>query len=50
MMHKTLWKIASYVVDVIAFPKTQSASSLMTGAPTYVGDEQLKEIHIKNDK
>lgn len=38
------------IKDVIAFPKTQSASSLMTGAPTYVGDEQLKEIHIKNDK
>lgn len=35
--------------DVIAFPKTQSATCLLTGAPSDVSDEQLKEIHIKRD-
>ena len=29
--------------DVIAFPKTQSATCLMTEAPTYASDKQLKE-------
>jgi len=33
--------------DVIAFPKTQSASCAMTDAPGPVLDEQLKELHIK---
>ena len=36
------------IKDVIAFPKTQSATCLLTGAPSPVGDEQLKEIHVKN--
>ncbi len=35
--------------DVIAFPKTQSASCLMTQAPSPVMNEQLKELHIKVD-
>ena len=35
--------------DVIAFPKTQSATCLLTGAPTNISDEQLKEIHISLD-
>lgn len=35
------------VRDVIAFPKTASASCLMTAAPAAVADEQLKELHIK---
>ncbi len=32
--------------DVIAFPKTQAATCLLTDAPTYVRDQQLEEIHI----
>ena len=33
--------------DVIAFPKTSSASCLMTDAPNIVDDKQLEELHIK---
>ena len=33
--------------DVIAFPKTQKASCLLTGAPTSVTTEQLKELGLK---
>ena len=36
--------------DVIAFPKTQSATCLLTDAPTEVSDGQLKEVHIKIEK
>lgn len=35
--------------DVIAFPKTQSATCLLTQAPTTVKEEQLKEAHISLD-
>jgi aspartyl-tRNA synthetase len=33
--------------DVIAFPKTASAVSLMDESPSPVSEEQLKELHIK---
>jgi len=39
----------SNIRDVIAFPKTQSATCLMTNAPTTVSDKQLSEIHVKVD-
>ena len=35
--------------DVIAFPKTQSASCLLTDAPNIVDESQLNELHIKRD-
>ena len=38
---------ASSIRDVMAFPKTQSASCLLTGAPSTVSDDQLKELKIR---
>lgn len=35
--------------DVIAFPKTQSATCLLTAAPTVVSEAQLAEAHIRVD-
>lgn len=35
--------------EVIAFPKTASASCLMTQSPSDVGTDQLRELHIKID-
>ena len=33
--------------EVIAFPKTMSASDPMTGAPMPIADEQLDELHLR---
>ena len=34
--------------DVVAFPKTQSASCLMTAAPSPVDEHQLRELHLRS--
>ena len=33
--------------DVIAFPKTQRAQCLLTGAPSAIEEKQLRELHIR---
>ena len=38
---------SSSIRDVMAFPKTQSASCLLTQAPSAVNETQLRELHIK---
>jgi aspartyl-tRNA synthetase len=38
---------ADSIRDVIAFPKTQKASCLLTEAPSVVEDTQLRDLHIK---
>jgi len=37
----------SSICDVIAFPKTASAVSLMDDFPSTVADEQLRDLHIR---
>jgi aspartyl-tRNA synthetase len=43
----TMMTKAESIRDVIAFPKTQRAQCLLTGAPSLVEDKQLRELHIR---
>jgi aspartyl-tRNA synthetase len=36
--------------DVIAFPKTARGIDLMSGAPSEVGEDQLRDLKIRVDK
>jgi aspartyl-tRNA synthetase len=38
---------APSIRDVMAFPKTQTASCLLTQAPSAVNEKQLRELHIR---
>ena len=44
-----LFSGAESIRDVVAFPKTQRATDLMTDAPNAVSDSQLAELHVKRD-
>src|SRR5688572_8969525 len=43
----TLMAGAVAIRDVIAFPKTQRGQDLLTGAPTPVTENQLRELHLR---
>jgi len=38
---------ADAIRDVIAFPKTQRGQDLLTGAPSPVAEQQLRDLHIR---
>lgn len=38
---------AESIRDVMAFPKTQSASCPLTNAPSAVSDQQMKDLHLR---
>ena len=38
---------AQSIRDVMAFPKTQSANCLLTGAPSEIGERHLRELGVK---
>ncbi len=42
-----LLKDLDTIRDVIAFPLNKSAEDVMCGAPSFVTEEQLREVHIK---
>lgn len=41
---------AESIRDVIAFPKTQKGTCMMSGCPTPVGNEQLEELRLRSIK
>ncbi len=43
----TMMAKAESIRDVIAFPKTQRAQCLLTGAPSVVDEGQLRDLHIR---
>jgi aspartyl-tRNA synthetase len=38
---------ADSIRDVIAFPKTQTATCPLTDAPTEIAEQQLRDLHIR---